>query len=383
MKITLAILSAVLGLSTAAPKGDITANSKIGQSILSKARRVEENNNDAIDYTWVANMSLKFQGCFHVNQWNEEVDADEDVRISTQRLVRFRLCPSDYCSMEMAAGCGAGYGDYIIDMDTYLNAYLQAVQEDHEYNCDYEKNNDCACDKDGQGDDFNEEICQYECFMGKGMEYCVDRNPYEENNGQKRQNFNIQEYAECRQYNFENQNNRKLEEQAKYYVGPYCAENGGKIYLGLFTEDSCSTFADDYAGRETFVTLSGGSLPYSEATMVGSECMSCKEPANADEKNENDQADADEVKESCENLYQVSGKCEASLSIENPNNNACNYMQGIKITRKSGSMVIGDSSKNKTASVFIGLFACSFVLLGGYVYYLKTKLDRAKINLSE
>ena len=33
--------------------------------------------------------------------------------------------------------------------------------------------------------------------------------------------------------------------------------------------------------------------------------------------------------------------------------------------------------------VFIGLFACSFVLLGGYVYYLKTKLDRAKINLSE
>jgi hypothetical protein len=32
--------------------------------------------------------------------------------------------------------------------------------------------------------------------------------------------------------------------------------------------------------------------------------------------------------------------------------------------------------------VFIGLFACLFVLLGGYSYYLKMKLDRSKIDLS-
>ena len=53
----------------------------------------------------------------------------EDVRISTQRLVRFRLCPSDTCSMESAYGCKEGYGDYVISMEAYLEAYFEAVEQ--------------------------------------------------------------------------------------------------------------------------------------------------------------------------------------------------------------------------------------------------------------
>ncbi|KAL7463001.1 hypothetical protein ACHAXS_003374 [Conticribra weissflogii] len=192
--------------------------------------------------------------------------------------------------------------------------------------------------------------------------------------------------AECQEYKFENNNNnnRKLEEEAQYFIGAYCSENGGHIYMGLFTDDSCSQFADNYGGRETFAALSyGKSLPYSDTTMIGTECMSCKEPKDVDQNNQNDQEDADEVKESCEQLYQTAGKCEANLGIDNANNNACNFMQGIKITRKSGSVVRGAATKNTTASIFIGLSAATFVALGGYAYYLKTKLDRAKINLSE
>merc|ERR1712032_927843 len=155
-------------------------------------------------------------------------------------------------------------------------------------------------------------------------------------------------------------------------------ENGGGIYLGLFTDDTCSQFADEYGGRETYVTLSyGKSLPYSESTMIGSECMSCKEPQDADENNDNDQEDEDEVKESCEQLYEGAGKCEYGLDIQYPNNYGCNFMEGIKIVRKNGAIVQGAGASNTTASVFIGLFAASFVLLGGYAYYLKTKLDRA------
>ena len=154
--------------------------------------------------------------------------------------------------------------------------------------------------------------------------------------------------------------------------------------MGLFTDETCSNFADQYGGRETFSTLSyGKSLPYSDTTMIGTECMSCKEPADANQNNENDQEDADAVKETCETLYQGAGKCETALGSGTENNYACNFMQGIKITRKNGAIIRGSSAKNTTASIFIGLFACSFVLLGGYVYYLKTKLDRAKINLSE
>lgn len=393
MKLALAIASATLGLSSAmkeAPSASISATSAIGQNILSKARRLEQNNNNEVDYTWVANMSLKFQGCYHTQQWNDEANGENDVRISTAKLVRFRLCPTSSCTIGDAAGCSSGYGDYVIDMETYLAAYLEAVQQDQEYNCKYEAEyGDCLCDKDGQGDDFNEDICKYECYMGKGMEYCIDKNPYEEE-GQKKEEWNIREYAECKQYKFQNNNNnnRELEEQAKYYVGAYCSENGGKIFLGLFTDDTCSQFADSYGGAETFTTLSyGSSLPYSDTTMIGSECMSCKETQQANNNNANngggDADDADNVKESCEQLYQAAGKCEANLGSSSPNNYGCNFIEGIKIVRKNGAVVRGAATKNTTASVFIGLFACSFVLLGGYVYYLKTKLDRAKINLSE
>ena len=277
MKISLAILSASLGLSSAAK--EITVGSKVGQRVLSMARRVEENNNNnaEIDYTWVANMSLKFQGCYQTQQWNDEANGEDDVRISTKRLVRFRLCPSDSCTMESAAGCSAGYGDYIIGMEDYLQAYFEAVQQDHEYNCEIARQNDCACDKDGQGDDFNEEICHYEGYMNLGMEYCVDRNPDEEEGQQKEEEWELDRMAECQQYNFENNNNnnRNLEDQAQYYLGAYCSENGGNIYMGLFTDDTCSQFADAYGGRETFATLSyGKSLPYSDTTMIGTECMS-------------------------------------------------------------------------------------------------------------
>ena len=113
--------------------------------------------------------------------------------------------------------------------------------------------------------------------------------------------------------------------------------------------------------------------------------LSCKEPNDDNQNNNNDQQDADEVKESCEQLYEAAGKCEEGLSgsVQYPNNNACNFMQGIKIVRRNGSIIRGTGAQNTTASIFIGLFACAFVLMGGYVYYLKTKLDRTKVNLSE
>ena len=400
MKLSIAILSAALGFSAAVevtPRAEISASSRIGQSVLSKARRVEEqNDNEEISYTWVANMSLKFQGCYHTQTWNGEANGDEDVKISTQRLVRFRLCPSGSCTMENPSGCKEGYGDYIIGMEDYLQAYSQAVQQDQEYSCQYEKNyGDCVCDGENQGDDFNRDYCEYDCYMGKGMEYCVDRNPYEENNGNNNKNNqnqqqNMQELAECRQLEINNNNQRKLEDaQAVYYLSAYCSETGGSIHLGLFTEDTCSQFADANNGATTYASLTGSSLPYSETTMIGTECLSCKEPKEVNkngenQNNENDQEDADQVKEVCEQLYANSGKCEANLSsstVKYPNTNGCNFMEGVKIYRKNGSIIQKKSSVNTTASIFIGLFACSFVLLGGYAYYLKTKLDRAKVNL--
>jgi len=280
-------------------------------------------------------------------------------------------------------------GDYIIGMDQYLEAYFEAVEQDQEYSCEYEKEyGACACEDNGN-DDFDEEICEYDCYMSKGMEYCVDGNPYNDDEEEEEEEMELREMAECRELEVDD-NNRRLvqerrrldgeEEEVEYFVGAYCSDSGASIHLGVFTEETCSQFADEYGGRATYEQLTyGKSLPYSESTMIGSECMSCKEPAdnNGDDQNE------DEVKESCEQLYEQSGKCEAGLSgyVQYPNNNGCNFMEGIKIVRKNGVIVRGPGSKNTTASVFVGVFAASFVLLGGYAFYLKSKLDRAKVNL--
>ena len=384
MKIALALLSAAVGVTSAmdiAPMTSISASSPMGQKILSQARQLQEDNAE-VDYTWVANMSLKYQGCYHTQVWNAEANEDADVKVSTQRLVRFRLCPSSSCSMTDAGGCSAGYGDYVIGMESYLASYMDIVQKDHEYSCKYEET---------YGDVVNceDDYCKYDTYVGKGMEYCVDRNPYEEDNGNKNgqnQNEMMNKIAEgCQQFKVNNR--RELEDQVKYYMGAFCSDTGGAIHLGLFTDDSCSTFVDESGGANTYLALTGYELPYSTTTMIGTECVSCKEPKDINQNGENDQYDADEVKEACETLYAGAGKCESQLTAlttaGTATTSACNFMEGIKIYRKNGSMIYSKAKAGTTASVFIGLFATSFVLLGGYAYYLKTKLDRAKVSLSE
>lgn len=230
----------------------------------------------------------------------------------------------------------------------------------------------------------------------------MDYNPYgdaESNNA-----FSVSDYVTCSQVDMtyqqqqaqegqEDQDGQQQQQQGQgqqyfnYYVGPYCANQGGSIFLGLFTDDSCTTFADASGGRETYFQYKYTNLPYSSTNIVDMDCLSCKEPTenNADG---NDAEDTDTVMEACESIYTTAGKCEAALPYGTayaPNSNACKYIEGIKILRQDGTTVSSSSQAkaNKTASVFIGIFSTSFVLLSAYVYYLKTKLDRASINIAE
>uniref|UniRef100_A0A7S2W4T5 Uncharacterized protein n=1 Tax=Eucampia antarctica TaxID=49252 RepID=A0A7S2W4T5_9STRA len=393
MKFSLALIStAFMGVASAVSpvameKGaSIKADSKMGMNLLSKARKLEEDGE--VDMTWVTGYSIKFQGCHHVSQWNEEADGEEDVRVATKRLVRFRLCPTDVCSSESAAGCASGYGDYIIDMNVFLEAYIQNKQEQEEYMCEYTMNNVCDCeDGDDKGDDFNADYCEYDCYMDRGMDYCVENNPYVDDE-QEQEQFELEDYMECGQWEAPDDDNRRLEEDEEvgYYLGPYCADQGGKIYLGMFNDEECTNFVDENGGKNTYADLAGESLPYSRESLIGSDCFSCMQNKDVEEGDDNNDEEAeDEIKEICEQVYQQSGKCETRLSSSTGadiNEGGCNYIEGIKIVRRNGTVISG-GSKNKVASAFIGIFAVSFVLLGAYVYYLKTKLDRAKINLSD
>lgn len=376
---------------------DIRADSELGMKLLGQARQLSNDDKSAgyssyssadFSNTWVSGYSLKFEGCFHISQWNEAADNEDDVRIATKRLVRFRLCPTDYC--DSSKGCSSGYGEYIIDMYTYLSAWFEAKQVYQSFQCDYLTNNVCQCSNDNSN--YSQDKCLWDCYKGHKMGgICMTTNPY--GDGTDTKSFNLEDYMGCgklegynggRRQLANNQNNNNNNGEY-YYVGPYCAQQGGAIYLGLFTDDTCTDYADSVGGRETYYNLMGTNLPYGQTNVIDTDCVSCKEPTT-NNNDGNDATDTDDVSEECEVAYKMAGKCEAKLpygTVLVPNNNACNYMAGIKIVRKDGTVITSASKANKTASVFIGFFSVSFVLLSAYVYYLKTKLDRASINLSE
>ena len=127
MKFAAALLSLV-GYAAAAKQlgkpiaiDNIAADSNLGMNLLSKARRLDGGNqyygngqyansngydmygnnawadNNAQGFqnwfmsmhTWVKDYAIKFQGCHHISEWNEDAADQADVRIRTRRLVKF------------------------------------------------------------------------------------------------------------------------------------------------------------------------------------------------------------------------------------------------------------------------------------------------------
>lgn len=333
----------------------LTSESDAVRAILSQARRLDQNNNNNnyVDYSFVGNHKLKFQGCHHVQQWNDNVDEEYDVKIKTKRLVRFRLCPADQCSDDKTAGCTSKYGDYVVDMNTFVANYFEALEIQKETDCEYGKE---LC----EGNCGNDEDCQEACYEENALSYCFEDEQADENG------FAVENYLECAQANFQNNNNGY-----SYYIGPFCAEQGGEIHLGLFTDDTCTTHVED--GDTTFYTNMGYELPYDNESLISERCLSCTET------NDNGYS---QTTESCANLYTFSGKCETKMSIDYPNESSCDYIEGIKIIREDGVIRTSSVRKSKAAAVAIGMFMTLSVLMGAYVFYLRTKLSRAQINLA-
>jgi hypothetical protein len=363
----LVALSALVSVVTAA---DISASSEIGQHLMAHARRLDQNAAaDAYADAWISSYSVKFQGCNQIKQWNDNVDNNNDVRIATKRLVRFRLCPTSQCSANKAAGCSKGYGDYVIDLETFMSSYIEVEQQNLLYKCQNYLSTSCDCTDDGtKGDDFDAATCESECYTKGGLSDCA---------AEAEGAFQAANYVQCAEYkaqnnNNGNNNNGNNNNGNKYYIGPYCAEQGGGVFLGLFTDDTCTE-----AASVSFTDLTGSELPYSTTSMVTSDCLGCLEQEDANAQNANDQADTDNVLESCETLYTYAGKCEGGLpsgTASSPNNAACNYMEGIRVVRENGVINSGRTRPSAVATSFSVIFAMAFCAMAFYVWYLRTRL---------
>ena len=357
--------------------GSLSTDSTLGKSILSSARRLDDGE---VDYSWMANYSLKYQGCHHIKTWNTNAYYEDDVKVKTDRLIRFRLCPSKHCNNRGSTGCSKGYGDYVVDIDTYVSAHVEALRRQDEIKCENYVYKHCDCyDND---DNEQQEYCEYDCYK-KGKKYsCIDNNPYVDDDKVEGKNDlrDFERYFEgCSEFNYND--GRRLEDgdndedEIQYYIGAYCVDQGGKVYLGMFTDDTCTEFADKNAGRSTYKKITGGdSLPYSDYSMIRGDCIYCDNTeANRKNNNNNNNRDDGEINKECQEVYASAGKCETFLSSGPSflNEAACYFMQGIELVRKDGWVDTTFTRPNSVVSFFIFLFAVSFVLLGAYIYYLR------------
>ena len=335
---------------------DFRANTKAAKGLLASARLLEDRD---MDTSFLASYSVKYLGCHHVSQWNGENYSDGDVRILTQRLVRFRMCPKAACNSNKNTGCSSKYGDYVVDINTFVYYFLQAQEEENEILCEAYAE---TCEEECNGGDA---YCEDDCLAKYGAVNCDDEEADD--------NIDILDYAMCGQYEDFGYNDDGGD---GYYIGPYCADQGGGIYLGLFTDYTCSTFSS--CGNSCFKSTMGFSLPYSSESIVSTKCMTCsentleqmKEAAKNDQKE--DAEDDDETREFCDLIYKSSGKCETRMYMDYPNESACTFVEGIKMIREDGVIRTSSVKKSKIASLAIGFTSTIAVLLISYVYYLQT-----------
>lgn len=309
MKISAAaLLFTLVGSATAIGPMRATAG------LLKHARKLEDQNNNQNDdqeeeeYSFLANYQLKLLTC----KSGETYVNPEDGEYESSSVV-FRLCPKDSCDDESFGGCSDGYGDYVVGINTFVQGYLEDKKEDM------------------QQDD----------------------------------NFNVDEFGECREYEAdqdaddENGNNGN---QAQYYVGPACSEDGTDIVLDMFTDYICSVKSE-----VTFEEISNGlSLPYTDGGLVSNYCESCS--------GYNDNGEY-ELSEMCMRLYEDAGKCESGMEYfhySGQNEASCEFIESMLPKSKRGG----------AGKVFGWIFFCLVIIGAVAVGYSVMKKKRGENDKS-
>ncbi|KAL7534873.1 hypothetical protein ACHAXR_006134 [Thalassiosira sp. AJA248-18] len=410
MKLSLTLLVTALGYTAAkktnpfAPKvTKKNANAKYASKLMRGAtpiRKLEEDGEQEVDLT---GYSIKFEKCQFVKQYDAEEGGgeDNDSILTTQRFVIFRMCPSNSCG-----SCNYNYGEYIVDMATYLESTLEYKQEVQEQYC--ETCNECV-EKEAEDDDNNGEeddeawkcqnvdtsSCYAECQNIENME----ENGY----------MDASEYTECQELDYEDNYGNK------YYAGAMCASSGSRIKIGIFTDEECSNY-DDTKDIETYMKNDDGynmKLSYHllKQTFAEGECVASCLVEDEEQNNNNNNGDDEEEKEAevnevCENLYEAAGKCESSHGFEsgivdydNYDNQVrneelvCDFISSLKaghydqtgeIVVNGGRTTLGGGSSTSGGQKFaLTFFILGSVGLAGYAAMLHSQLTKgAKADLS-
>jgi len=326
---------------------------------------------DAIDLT---KYSLRFEKCqfaqtitdpYDENDAYEE-DCEDTLNCSgfhVKHYVIFRLCPKNTC----AEGCTKDYGEYLVDMTTYLalvteyyGTYVEATCEACENNCMQDDNYHHMSDSCT--------ACMTEC---NAYQYMEDYGYVDSIN-----------YLECTQVNDYDDDSRSV------YIGPRCASDGTSIDIGVFHDISCSKVIESQSAESVLrVKLSDHVLKAAS----DQSCISCIDETENDDGYGNRYSYTSEM---CMGLYGLAAKCETpykfsggylkyySKQVDNEDT-ACKFIESLKGGTYDVSGSVNLSSKNHGSAItrttgaqrfFLTAFTISTVFLAWYGAMLRKRV---------
>ena len=238
------VATAATANASSSISGDLSR--KAMSNLVRKGRFLEQGGDEADDATvetLLVNYSVKLVGCNA-----DQVVPDYENGGSQIGAAIFRLCPKNSCDDNSENGCSEGYAELAIGLYTFVEEFMADKEDNMQWDDD---------------------------------------------------NFNGEDFAQCSQYEPENDDGSK-----SYYIGPSCMKDGTGVRFALFKDNLCYKEYEDV----TFEDISGGwSLPYENGGLVSTYCNPCTE--------DNDGGDGD-LKEMCLDLYdEASYRCETGWEV--------------------------------------------------------------------
>eukprot|EP00339_Tiarina_fusa_P008975 CAMPEP_0117014900 /NCGR_PEP_ID=MMETSP0472-20121206/12002_1 /TAXON_ID=693140 ORGANISM="Tiarina fusus, Strain LIS" /NCGR_SAMPLE_ID=MMETSP0472 /ASSEMBLY_ACC=CAM_ASM_000603 /LENGTH=797 /DNA_ID=CAMNT_0004718575 /DNA_START=76 /DNA_END=2469 /DNA_ORIENTATION=+ len=89
-----------------------------------------------IDFNMAAR-SFKYAGCAAIKSYDEELAGGNADPMTIDTYAVFRLCPAEKCNKYSMTGCGKDYGEYVVEMKTYLGYILEYYDERYQDYCEY------------------------------------------------------------------------------------------------------------------------------------------------------------------------------------------------------------------------------------------------------
>lgn len=219
--------------------------------------------------------AVKYVGCQNIKSFSDDLAADEDSEsvLGLNKFVVFRLCPADQCSSYNKYGCSSNFGEYVIEMEYYLQIMAEYHYQQYMTYC--ATCIECMSPPEGLDDDYvyqvynetddavtynatvNETVawnpvndCEYymacENYERACKKYVAPVVNDDDANDDDANGQDLDNLVGCEEFQVGN---------TVGYLGPHCSDDGLTITIGIFQDDACT----EYIGNEIDLAYYTGS----------------------------------------------------------------------------------------------------------------------------